>query len=601
MAGAFHVIVAPRYSPTGIGSHDPAPPTRGEMTTRTTPVTDTSADAAPGVQLVQPDVASATQPGLFDHLPDSALTVHHRTLVDARPGDRMLLCLGLDVSASAVKVATALAFHGWSSWPSRETLASQTNLHPNHVSRACKELEDAGIVSRRRRYHKGGNVGIQYTFRGDALVAATAGQNHPTLGPSISALAAGRSANTNLVSAEVQDEDSRRAANTNLVSAEVQDEDSRRAANTNLVSAGDGQSPDAGANTNLVSAEVQDEDSRRAANTNLVSAGDGQSPDAGANTNLVSAEVQDEDSRRAANTNLVSAGDGQSPDAGANTNLVSAEVQDEDSRRAANTNLVSAGDGQSPDAGANTNLVSAEVQDEDSRRAANTNLVSAGDGQSPDAGANTNLVSAEVQDEDSRRAANTNLVSAQLGPTTREYQFGIGANTNLVSAEVQDEDSRRAANTNLVSAQLGPTTREYQFGIGANTNLVPEPEVTEPEGMILTDDINQSNSGSSGSGDARAKNESPPWYRELAAALDPGRVPDLQAIEEQAFLAGWSDAVLQSAARIYLRNYRNQRVTDPLALFRKLAIQEASRLPPPEPQRRGKYSEDHRRRKSQDT
>ena len=403
MAGAFHVIVAPRYSPTGIGSHDPPPPTRGEMTTRTTPVTDTSADAAPGVQLVQPDVASATQPGLFDHLPDSALTVHHRTLVDARPGDRMLLCLGLDVSASAVKVATALAFHGWSSWPSRETLASQTNLHPNHVSRACKELEDAGIVSRRRRYHKGGNVGIQYTFRGDALVAATAGQNNPTLGPSISALAAGRSANTD--------------------------------------------------------------------------------------------------------------------------------------------------------------LVSAPVSDEYPRRAANTNLVSAGDGQSPDA----------------------------------------GANTNLVSAEVQDEYSRRAANTNLVSAQLGPTTREYQFGIGANTNLVPEPEVTEPEGMILTDEINQSNSGSSGSGDARAKNESPPWYRELAAALDPGRAPDLQAIEEQAFLAGWSDAVLQSAARIYLRNYRNQRVTDPLALFRKLAIQEASRLPPPEPQRRGKYSEDHRRRKSQDT
>ena len=276
--------------------------------------------------------------------------------------------------------------------------------------------------------------------------------------------------------------------------------------------------------------------------------------------------------------------------------MVSAEVQDEDSRRAANTNLVSAGDGQSPDAGANTNLVSAEVQDEDSRRAANTNLVSAGDGQSPDAGANTNLVSAEVQDEDSRRAANTNLVSAGDGQSP-----DAGANTNLVSAEVQDEDSRRAANTNLVSAQLGPTTREYQFGIGANTNLVPEPEVTEPEGMILTDDINQSNSGSSGSGDARAKNESPPWYRELAAALDPGRVPDLQAIEEQAFLAGWSDAVLQSAARIYLRNYRNQRVTDPLALFRKLAIQEASRLPPPEPQRRGKYSEDHRRRKSQDT
>ena len=156
------------------------------MTTRTTPVTDTSpsADAAPGVQLVQPEVAQATQPGLFDDLPDSAFTLHHRALVDARVGDRMLLCLALDVSASAVKVAVALAYHGWSSWPSRETLAQLCNLHPNHVSRACKELEEKGFVSRRRRYHKGGAVGIQYTFYGDALATATVDQGHPTLGPS---------------------------------------------------------------------------------------------------------------------------------------------------------------------------------------------------------------------------------------------------------------------------------------------------------------------------------------------------------------------------------------------------------------------------------
>ena len=358
------------------------------MTTRTTSVADKfpSADAAPGVQLVQPEVAQATQPGLFDNLPDSAFTVHHRALVDARVGDRMLLCLALDVSASAVKVAVALAYHGWSSWPSRETLAQLCNLHPNHVSRACKELEGKGFVSRRRRYHKGGAVGIQYTFYGDTLATATVDQGHPTLGPSISALAA-------------------------------------------------------------------------------------------------------------------------------------------------------------------------------------------------DSGANTDLVSAPVSDEDHQRAANT----------------------DLVSAPVQDEDSQRAANTDLVSAQPGPKPREYQIGIGANTNLVPEPEVTEPERVTMTDEVNQSLSGSSGSGDARAKNEPPPWYLELTAALDPSRVPDLQAIEEQALLAGWSAAVLQSAAHIYLRNYRNQRVTDPFALFRKLAIQEASRLPTPEPQRQRRYSDEHRRRRPEAT
>ena len=355
------------------------------MTTRNTSVTDTSpsADAAPGVQLVQPAVAQATQPGLFDHLPDSAFTVHHRALVDARVGDRMLLCMALDVSPSAVKVASALAYHGWSSWPSRETLAQLANLHPNHVSRGAKELEDAGIISRRRRYHKGGAVGIQYTFRGDALVAATVDQGHPTLGPSISALAVSSGADTDLVSAE------------------------------------------------------------------------------------------------------------------------------------------------------------------------------------------------------------------------KELGGHEGADTKLVSAPVPEESPKGAANTDLISEQPETVAREYQIGIGANTNLVPEPEVTEPERVTLIDDINQSNSGSSGSRHARAKTEPPPWYRELAAALDPVRVPDLQAIEEQALLAGWSGAVLQSAARIYLRNYRNRTVTDPFALFRKLAIQEANKLLTPEPQRQRRYSDEHRRRRPQ--
>ena len=131
--------------------------------------------------------------------------------------------------------------------------------------------------------------------------------------------------------------------------------------------------------------------------------------------------------------------------------------------------------------------------------------------------------------------------------------------------------------------------------------MVPEPEVTEPEGVTVTDEISQSNSGYSGSSHAREQNERPPtWFRQLANALDPAQLPDLQAIEEQALLAGWSAAVLQSAAQIYLRSYRNQKVTDPFALFRKLAIQEASKLPPPEPQRRRKYSEDRQRMRPPD-
>ena len=134
-----------------------------------------------GVQLPQADIAKATQPGLFDDLPESAFTVDHKILVNARPADRMLLCLGLDVSASAVKVAVALAYHGWTSWPSRETLCRLTNLKSPHVTRAANELEKAGVIARRRKYHTGGNVGIQYIFNGLALAKATVEQEHPTL------------------------------------------------------------------------------------------------------------------------------------------------------------------------------------------------------------------------------------------------------------------------------------------------------------------------------------------------------------------------------------------------------------------------------------
>ena len=212
------------------------------MTTRRASVTDapSSIDASGSVQLVQPDVAQATAPGLFEDLPDPALTEHHRVIIDARPGDRMLLTLSLDVSPTAARVASALAYHGWSSWPSRETVGKLAKVHPNHVSRACKELEDAGIITRRRRYHPNGNVGIQYTFLGDALVEAAAGQDHPVLGPAIAALAALKEAvNTNLVSAAPPAEGPDGGANTNLVSAQpgAQGREYRSGigANTNLV------------------------------------------------------------------------------------------------------------------------------------------------------------------------------------------------------------------------------------------------------------------------------------------------------------------------------------------------------------------------------
>ena len=60
-----------------------------------------------GVQLPQADIAKATQPGLFDDLPESAFTVDHRLIINARPADRMLLCLALPVSQCRSKIVAA--------------------------------------------------------------------------------------------------------------------------------------------------------------------------------------------------------------------------------------------------------------------------------------------------------------------------------------------------------------------------------------------------------------------------------------------------------------------------------------------------------------
>ena len=348
-----------------------------------------------GVQLPQADIAKATQPGLFDDLPESAFTVDHRLIINARPADRMLLCLALDVSPSAVKVAVALAYHGWNSWPSRERLCRLTNLKSPHVTRAANELEKAGVIARRRKYHTGGNVGIQYIFNGLALAKATVEQEHPTL-----------------------------------------------------------------------------------------------------------------------------------------------------------------------------------------------------------QGAITNLVTAPENAQNQRSTAITNLVTA---PENAQNQRST-AITNLVTAEEEDQEASAGVINNLVTAEPGIPQRDYQIGNRAITNLVPEPEVTEPEEVTMIDDFNQSISGSSGSNasdDKRfpATTTLPAWYQQLETQLDAAIVPNFQTIQEAAMLAGWTDQVMASAGRLYARNYRNQRVSNPAALFSKLASQEASKVAVPAKQSRPSYSDDRRKRR----
>ena len=374
-----------------------APP-ESEMTSRLSSVTETptTPESNPGVQLVQADVAKATQPGLFDNLPDSAFTVDHNLLIGARPADRMLLCLALDVSASAVKVAVALAYHGWTSWPSRETLCRLTNLKSPHVTRATNELEKAGFVVRRRRYHTGGNVGIQYTFNGMALAEATAHQEHPTLQTAI------------------------------------------------------------------------------------------------------------------------------------------------------------------------TNLVTAPQNTRDQ-----------------DPTAITNLVTAEEEDQEARADAVTNPVTAEPGISQRDYQIGNRAVTNLVP-EPEDRTGRvtliddhqsisgSGDSTNDVTGhsdaratEICPACDSTDFAPPACTNcgLIADLPATPPEAV-----------------------PSPPWYKDLAAKIEPSILPAYQWLTEAQMLAGWSDQVMRMASETYARVYRGKTVNAPLELFKKLAIQaarELSRQQPP--------------------
>ena len=121
--------------------------------------------------------------GLFD-LDPSEYTFSYHQFEAARIGDRMLLALGLDVTPTAKVVATCIAYYArkWTGYPSRETISANTNIKPQHVSRALRELEKAGIIERRISYGSRGKVVFETTFQGAAIVETAALQEHPELG-----------------------------------------------------------------------------------------------------------------------------------------------------------------------------------------------------------------------------------------------------------------------------------------------------------------------------------------------------------------------------------------------------------------------------------
>ena len=87
--------------------------------------------------------------------------------------------------------------------------------------------------------------------------------------------------------------------------------------------------------------------------------------------------------------------------------------------------------------------------------------------------------------------------------------------------------------------------------------------------------------------------------------MDPLNLPEYRDINEAAMLASWSDTTMEKAALTYTRHYATQRVTDPVALFRKLVIdatgKDSAKVPAAsgrkDQRRKFSYSEDFLRRR----
>ena len=576
------------------------------MTTRQRAEAETRTErrSTPAVQLVQTDIAHQTQKGLFDELPEGALTKHHHDLINARPGDRMHLCLALKVPATAREVAALMAYRGWSSWDARETLAEHLDIHPTQISRAWTQLQDAKVIRAAKKHHANGHVGIEHTFNGSAIIAVLANTRHPVLGDTVKSLREIHPTGP----AQPAEAGGRRRKKARPKAAHEPAEQSEltpalpephaEAANDRLPPA----HPDENTSDELAPANTPRD----------TSAGGKLPPAERAPEQAASGKLPLPEPKTAAGGKLPLAE--RAPEQAASGKLPLAEPE-----TPAGGKLPLAE--RTPEQAAGGKLPPAERASE---QAASGKLPLA----EPETPAGGKL---PLADKAPGQAADDKLPLAE----------GVSDSpTNGISEPLPDTSwpEEQAADDKLPPAAETAENREWQFAISASGNLPPEPEVTKPDDLI---DININQSVTSGSKDqarmtnchprpenenetpspepnfAQTSNEtqntgqkhrppsedesSPPaWFRRLADKFDQDSTPDLRAIEEQAALAGWSVRTLDAATAIYIRAYRAKDVNDPTALFKKIAIQEAgkSRRARDSPSSgRLKYSEDYERRR----
>ena len=128
------------------------------------------------------DVAAQTEPGLWDGMDLSEFDVARALRIERmQPADRMLLMLTRkDLTPTSRIVGAVLAYHGWVSWPSLDTLVALLSIDKRNISRSIGELERHGSIRRSKRFGTRGAVSIQYVFCGpktlDAVDSDEAGE-----------------------------------------------------------------------------------------------------------------------------------------------------------------------------------------------------------------------------------------------------------------------------------------------------------------------------------------------------------------------------------------------------------------------------------------
>ena len=139
-----------------------------------------------------------------------------------------------------------------------------------------------------------------------------------------------------------------------------------------------------------------------------------------------------------------------------------------------------------------------------------------------------------------------------------------GTRGDSQSLRVEPSEGRGVTPTPRPSAQFCPSCKAGPY---------PGPRCLSCEFVFL---VAQERLAAAGAG-PEAGGAPPAWYEALVQEVPPHNLPSLRQLDEDRQLHGWSDEVMAKAAVKYAEVYADQRVSEPGALFRQIAVNVASR------------------------